>query len=378
LGRHRRTGHFWLSSEGAAYAEETLQSALDTVGTAPMTSEQDTSFARDRKRVAVVYGRDSRLRDAMFNFLRALRLSPIEWTQAIAATGKATPYNKEAVAELFKDTQAVVVLMTGDDEAQLREQFRRADDDASESELTPQPRPNVLIELGMALGIMDARTIIVEVGKLRPMSDLAGLNVVRLSKGVATRKNLVARLKAAGYDLDDSGDDWLRAGNFTPTPPKRANRSARPPDEQKARLLAGKAPSSEERDRPRFEVTQTGGSRLEGNFAPEFAVRQVSGDYVANLESRMRGPRFSMDWRPASGSHLARMKFSETFDLTAQPQEDDLVGLDEIAFEIRFHWRGQWRHELHRWPISRRQLPQKTLWDVHEERLPPLYPDEAE
>ena len=261
LGKHRGTGHFWLSSAGAAHVEERLPSRLNTVGAAPMTSERDTSFATDRKRVAVVHGRDTRPKDAMFNFLLALRLNPIEWTQAIAATRKATPYNKEAVAELFKDTQAVVVLMTGDDDAQLREQFRRASDEAFESELTPQPRPNVLIELGMALGIMDERTIIVELGRVRPISDLLGLNFIRLSKDAAARKGLVERLKGAGCDLDDSGVDWLTAGDFTPTPPKRPRRTAKQPvppteealkrqnEELKARLAA-----REEAQKPRFAL----------------------------------------------------------------------------------------------------------------------------
>jgi len=377
FGQHRGTGDFWLSSAGAEYAQETLPSALDTAGAAPMTSQRDATFARDPKRVAVVYGRDRRPREAMFSFLLALRLNPIEWTQAIAATGKGTPYNKEAVVELFKDTQAVVVLMTGDDHAQLREQLRLPSDEAFESELAPQPRPNVLIELGMALGIMDERTIIVEVGKLRPISDLLGLNVIRLSKDVATRKGLVERLKAAGCDLDDSGADWLTAGDFTPTPPKRANRRAKPADEQKVGLVEEEAAWSEERDRPRFEVALPSVGGLEAAFEPQFRVKQVSGDPVANLEWLIRGPRFSMDWRPASGSALARTHFVSTFDLTAEPREDDVVGVDEMAFEIRFHWRGQRRHELHRWPISRRQLPQKVLWDVGAERLPPLYFDVA-
>jgi hypothetical protein len=147
------------------------------------------------------------------------------------------------------------------------------------------------------------------------------------------------------------------------------------PDQQRARLKKEEEAWSEERDRPRFEVISQGVDRLETAFAPHFGVRQVSGDPVANLEWRIRGPRFSMDWRPASGSALARTHFVSTFDLTAEPRQDDVVGLDEMAFEIRFHWRGQCRHELHRWPISRRQLPQKTLWDVGAERLPPLYLD---
>lgn len=144
------------------------------------------------------------------------------------------------------------------------------------------------------------------------------------------------------------------------------------PDQQKARLREEKSAWSQERDRPRFEVALQSIGRLERAFEPRFGVKHVSGEPIANLEWRIRGPRFAMDWQDASGSALDRTHFVSTFDLAAEPGQDDLVALDEMAFEIRFHWRGQWRHELHRWPISRRQLPHKTLWDVGRQRLPPL------
>lgn len=147
------------------------------------------------------------------------------------------------------------------------------------------------------------------------------------------------------------------------------------PDQQKARLREEESAWSEQRDRPKFEVALASVSRLEAAFVPQFRAKQFSGEPIANLEWRMRGPRFAMDWRAATASMLGRMHLVSTFDLSAQPREDDLVGPDEMALEIRFHWRGQWRHELHRWPISRRQLPHKVLWDVGEEWLPPLYPD---
>jgi hypothetical protein len=150
------------------------------------------------------------------------------------------------------------------------------------------------------------------------------------------------------------------------------------PDQQKARLREEESAWSGERDRPKFEVGLQSVSRLEPAFEPQFRVKQFSGDPIANLAWRIRGPRFAMDWRVESGSTLNRTHFTSTFDLAAGPRQDELVALDEMAFEIRFHWRGQWRHELHRWPISRRQLPQKVLWNVGAERLPPLYLDVME
>jgi hypothetical protein len=148
------------------------------------------------------------------------------------------------------------------------------------------------------------------------------------------------------------------------------------PDECRARLLEGQEDWSEERDRPRFEVTLAAVTRLESEFVPQFKLRQFSGDPVANLEWRIRGPRFSMDWRPARGSALDRTHVVNTFDLSRTPRPDDSVGLNEIGVEIRFHWRRRWRTELHRWPITRRELPNKILWDVRAEVLPPTETDE--
>ncbi len=147
-------------------------------------------------------------------------------------------------------------------------------------------------------------------------------------------------------------------------------------EEQRARLMEGQEDRSEERDRPRFAVTQRGVTRLETEFVPQFRVQQFSGDPAANLEWRIRGPRFCMDWRRASGAALDRTSFADKFDLSKSPRTDDAVGLNEMGFEIRFHWRGRWRTELHRWSITRRKLPHKVLWDVGREILPPIETNE--
>jgi hypothetical protein len=148
------------------------------------------------------------------------------------------------------------------------------------------------------------------------------------------------------------------------------------PDEQRVRLLAGVADWSEEKDRPAFEVIREALTRAENNFEPSWRLKQVSGDYVGNLEWRFRGPRFPMEWQHTTGYALDRTNISSKFNLSVEPKEDNIVGLDELALEIRFHWRGRWRHEVHRWPINRKELPTKTLWDVGRERLPPLSWDE--
>jgi len=66
----------------------------------------------------------------------------------------------------------------------------------------------------MALGIDEDRTIIVEIGKLRAISDTEGRHVIRLTNSSEDRRSLVNRLKTAGCPADDHGNDWLKTGDF--------------------------------------------------------------------------------------------------------------------------------------------------------------------
>jgi hypothetical protein len=68
------------------------------------------------------------------------------------------------------------------------------------------------------LGAYPQNTIILEFGNLRPIADLAGLNVVRFNEGAPPAvafKKIIGRLKAAGCPVDDSGTDWLDSTPFT-------------------------------------------------------------------------------------------------------------------------------------------------------------------
>lgn len=126
----------------------------------------------------------------------------------------------------------------------------------------------------------------------------------------------------------------------------------------------------DEQNRPSFAATQTSLTRLEQKFVPVFRLRQLSGLPTAGVQWRFRGPRFRMDWRQASGDALARTHVSSTFDLRQDPRPDDRVGTDEIGLELRLPWGGVWAYELHRWPLQRRELPSKVLWDIGDELLP--------
>jgi predicted nucleotide-binding protein len=194
-------------------------------------SSTKTATVRDRRDVFVVHGRNLKARDSLFEFLRSINLHPIEWSQAILATGKPSPYVGEVLDAAFSMAQAVVVLMTPDDEARLREPFRKADDPPYESELTPQARPNVLFEAGMAMGRDPDRTVLVALGSLREFSDIGGRHLVRLDNSLAKRQELAQRLRNAKCDVNLEGTDWHKTGDFavdTFQPRTEATRAQKP------------------------------------------------------------------------------------------------------------------------------------------------------
>ena len=80
--------------------------------TAAPTAAQPSS-APDPRKVFVVHGRNESVRSALFDFLRSLDLSPMEWSQALALTGKASPYVGEVLEAAFANARAVIVLLTG-------------------------------------------------------------------------------------------------------------------------------------------------------------------------------------------------------------------------------------------------------------------------
>lgn len=178
-------------------------------------AKKQADLGVDTRKVFVVHGRNNAAREALFTFLRAIGLHPLEWSEMVQATGKASPYIGEVLETGFSIAQAVVVLMTPDDEARLREQYRGPDEPSSETDLTPQPRPNVLLEAGMALGLFPERTVIVELGQLRPVSDIGGRHVIRMNDTPEKRNDLAQRLRTAGCEVNVSGNDWYKAGTFS-------------------------------------------------------------------------------------------------------------------------------------------------------------------
>lgn len=195
---------------------------------------------KESKIVFVVCGRNEEARNALFSFLRSIELHPLEFSEAILKTGKGAPYIGEILDAAFSYAKAVIVLMTPDDEARLREPYRRPEDPVYEEQLTPQARPNVLFEAGMALSEFPTRTILIELGELRPFSDITGRHSIKLDNTVEKRQDLAQRLKNAGCEISLSGTEWRTAGNFEAAVPK-----VKPPKTEDARA-GEKEPETQE------------------------------------------------------------------------------------------------------------------------------------
>jgi predicted nucleotide-binding protein len=172
----------------------------------------------ESRSVWVVYGRNNRLKEGIFAFLRAIGLQPIELSKARKLTGKPMPYIGEILQAAFAHAQAVVVLLTPDDEANLRYEWVLPEDPEWERKPTPQARQNVIFEAGMALASHAERTVLVQFGNIRPFSDVSRLHTVRMNNSAAKRKDLAQRLEDAGCRIDLAGEEWLTVGDLTPPP----------------------------------------------------------------------------------------------------------------------------------------------------------------
>ncbi len=170
--------------------------------------------------VFVVHGRDVALRKSMFDFLRSLGLNPMEWEQAVDQAKGNNPDVGNIIETAMARVQAVVVMFSPDEMAHLKEQFWGADDKHGDGKPAGQARPNVIFEAGLALGAHPEKTIIVQIGKVRPFSDIAGKHLVKLSDVVSTRNDLANRLAKIGCEVNRVGSDWTTAGTFLPTEPK--------------------------------------------------------------------------------------------------------------------------------------------------------------
>lgn len=166
------------------------------------------------RRVFVVYGRDGTLAARIFDLLYVVGLEPLEWERLVGPTGTTTPYLGDVVRNAPHLAQATLVLLSPDDVVELHPDLHQENDHPYERARSSQARPNVLFELGLAFMAYPERTIIVEVGLMRPIADLAGLNTIHFDGSAVAVKKIIDRLELAGCPVKTSGQSWLDTSRF--------------------------------------------------------------------------------------------------------------------------------------------------------------------
>jgi hypothetical protein len=145
----------------------------------------------------VVHGRDAALNRDMYAFLSSIGIGDV-------------------IKQAMEKVQGVMVLFSPDEEAKLTSKLATDGDKRKNLHLKGfQPRPNVILEAGLALGAHSDKTILVEVGNVREISDIAGKHLVHLSNSFAARKRLADRLESKlRFKIDLTGTTWQEIGNF--------------------------------------------------------------------------------------------------------------------------------------------------------------------
>lgn len=185
----------------------------DREGAQPLKGHTMTKASNDPAEVWVIYGRNGRVRDEIFDLLRKVHLHPIEFIRAVHRSGQASPVVLDVVLREIRQAPAIVAILSPDDYAELREDLRSDDSSLTEEERTEpgyQPRQNVLLETGMALAAMRDRTIVLTTGRMRGMSDLGGIHDVRWDNSEEKRFDLVGRLANLNLPVNRDGIDWLK------------------------------------------------------------------------------------------------------------------------------------------------------------------------
>src|SRR5216684_6230176 len=131
-----------------------------------------------------------------------MNLRVVEWTHAVLRTGVPNPYTGDVVATGLRMADAAIVIITPDDVVKLRSDLLYEDDGEIERTIHGQARPNVIYEAGYADALGRNRTLIIEIGKSKPFSDIAGRNTLRYDGSPAKRNALAQRLRIAGLEPD--------------------------------------------------------------------------------------------------------------------------------------------------------------------------------
>lgn len=165
-----------------------------------------------RPKVFILHGRDSQAQKALGDFVTVLGAEVINYSRAINPAATDT-HVMEMVERRIDSADAVIVLFTPDEYIALQPRFRVPTENPA-NVLRWAPRPNVLLEAGLAWARAKKKTILVRLGpaglRFADISDLAGFHYRDLTTDQGT-SGLVQLLKSLIPTLDDSIDAVDRA-----------------------------------------------------------------------------------------------------------------------------------------------------------------------
>lgn len=141
------------------------------------SGDTDGELARDPGRVLMIHGRDSFGVKEVARLVETLGLEPVYWEEALDRTGVWSPSVIERFRSCLDVAQGVLVVLEGG---------------LGESAV------NLAFEAGLALGLAEARTVVVQLGDQTPPRDLAEVNILRLRSTEESVNALSAALRKAG------------------------------------------------------------------------------------------------------------------------------------------------------------------------------------
>lgn len=167
-----------------------------------------------RRSVFIIQGRDSKVVAALVALLRALDLRVVTWQEATLLAGGGSDHTLDIVQAGIDNADAVIALFTPDDLGQVKREFWNERDGGVELQPSGQARQNVVFEAGWAMARKRDRVVLVNVGDVRGLSDIAGLNYVYLDGTLDSRKNLVAKLRNCKLEVRTDAEEWRTVGEF--------------------------------------------------------------------------------------------------------------------------------------------------------------------
>lgn len=238
----RATSHFRQASS-LLRLDGMLQKALKKIEPAMLKIESRARLAQQSSKtasvgpnIAVFHGRDPLSKSYVEKFLKRHGLNPVSFPD-VKANRKpefSPDYVHQIVEDFFKQCSAAVVICCPEETATLRLEFTTDGEEKAVVERL-QPRPNVLYELGLAIGRFESKVVVVQFGSFEWPSDLDGLHAYRYEPGCW--ENIHGRLSQLGLPLSPY-DSTLRFRQWSLPNQKRQLKVVTPARDVRNRLDA--------------------------------------------------------------------------------------------------------------------------------------------